>query len=271
MIRPKTCPPNIMSTVPSSDAASAVYIRKQKTLSAPVVQTNDVSEVSFGVGVGMHSPTMQRSSKSFVPRPTISNSESGTLRLSASNSSTRRVSFELQSGLRVQSANEQPKIPLDAPSFGNGASNANVAFNTADDWEAPRDHSAFLAMFSSAPQREIDTCIQFATHGGPMVKHSSRAHRTPVLCTFRLTKDCTRLVWAEASKPSDEKYGLETSSIMRVIVGAEAAIEFERSKSGSNSKTAALKMILLLEGDEKLRLEALDKVIFVLHGDVLRE
>ena len=258
-----------MSTVPSSDAASAVYIRKQKTLSAPVVQTNDMSEVSFGVGVGMHSPTMQRNSKSFVPRPTISNSESGTLRLGISNSSTRRVSFVLQSDLRVQSANEQPNIPLHAPSFGNGALNANVAFNTTDDWEAPRDHSTFVAMFASAPQREIDTCIQFATLGGPIVKHSSRAHRTPVLCTFRLTKDCTRLVWAEASKPTDEKYGLETSSIMRVIVGAEAAIEFERA--GSNSKTPALKMILLLEGDEKLRLEALDKVIFVLHGDVLRE
>lgn len=122
------------------------------------------------------------------------------------------------------------------------------------------DHSAFLNAFASAPQRDVDTCVHFAALGGPLVKYSSRANRAPVLCTFRLIDHGKRLVWAEATKPNDEKYGLETSSVVQVLVGAAAATAFENSAKGSNMKSINLKLVLLLQGDEKLRLEALDKV-----------
>ena len=52
---------------------------------------------------------------------------------------------------------------------------------------------------------------------------------------------------------------METSSIVKVLVGSAAAAEFDVSKQ-SNIKNAGLRLVLLLDGDEKLRLEALDKV-----------
>jgi hypothetical protein len=254
-----------MSTLAPSDASDAVYIRRQKAFIAPVVlPKEDCGEASFGVGVGMHSPTMHKNSRSFVPLSSIADSASVSSQLIAGGSFTKRVSFGLQK--EALSQNSRERIQATSITAGVFASHENRpnenpkhASRTVE-MDALPDQSAFLNLFASAPQRDVDTCIHFATLGGPLVKHSSRAHRPPVLCTFRLTDHGRRLVWAEAAKSNDEKYGLDTSSVEQVLVGAATAAAFENAGTGSNMKSVGLRLVLLLHGDEKLRLEALDKV-----------
>jgi hypothetical protein len=247
-----------MSSSVPSDAPMGVYIRKQKAAPATVARQVDDEESSFGKGVGMHSPTMQRGSNSFVLNPSIAKSGLVASRIIAA-SATRRVSFGLQS------ADVQLQIPRQQSSITSvsAVSAVDSIISLQNEYlggDTARDQSAFLKLFSSATQREVDVCVQFAMHGGPLVKHSSRAHRAPALCTFRLTNDYARLVWADAAKPGDEKYGLETESLLQVLVGAAAAAEAEGTSAGPSAKSPSLRLVLLLEGEEKLRLEALDKV-----------
>jgi hypothetical protein len=251
-----------MNTLAPSDVPAAVFIRKQKAISAPVVLENeDFEESSLGVGVGMHSPSMQRRTKSHVTRPVNANSGMITSWLSASSGPTKKVSFGLQSETSTRNAHEHDVRHQASPSFTENASLMGSKLSSNNfDGEVFRDQNAFLSLFLNTNQRELDTCIQFAMLGGPLVKHSSRAHRPPVLCNFRLINNCARLVWAEATRPEEEKYGLETSSISKVLVGAAAAAEIESPNTVRNIKPSTLRLVLLLEGDEKLRLEALDKV-----------
>lgn len=258
----------MMSSMVPTDASSAIYIRRQKATTAPVVHAKEDCDVSsFGVGVGMRSPSMQKIGKSFASHSSISNAGLVNSHLSAGSGLTKRVSFGLQHETVALNARERMQATPSThdartPHLGGDPikSPQTLSRTSSVDADTFFDQSAFLNTFSSAPQRDIDTCVHFAMHGGPLVKYSSRAQRPPILCTFRLIGDCKRLVWAEASKPDDEKYGLETSSVVQVLVGAAAAAEFETLNKGSNVKTANMRLVLLLHGDEKLRLEALDKV-----------
>jgi hypothetical protein len=215
----------------------------------------------------MHSPSMQRRTKSFASQPSNENSSLVTLRSSFVSGSTKRVSFGLQFEAHMRSAQDHDNtLPHAASSCVEDLPHASSnSVSSTLEAGASRDQSAFLTMFANTTQRELDTSIQFAMHGGPLVKHSSRAHRPPVLCTFRLINECTRLVWAEVSRPEEEKYGLETSAISDVLVGSAAAVEFQAPAVASNTRNVALRLVLLLEGEEKLRLEALDKVQTLLH------
>jgi hypothetical protein len=207
----------------------------------------------------MHSPTMQKRGKLSIPHSSIANL--GLVTSQHGSISTKRVSFGPQPAARGHaSAGPSNHSALYCAV---SESRTVAALDSSGKVESFSEESAFLTRFADAPQRDVDTCIQFAMLGGPLVKHSSRAHRPAVLCTFRLVNDCTRVVWAEASKPEEEKYGLETSSIVKVLVGSAAAAEFEVSKQLS-MKNAGLRLVLLLDGDEKLRLEALDKVAHTL-------
>jgi hypothetical protein len=198
---------------------------------------------------------MQKRGKLSIPHASIANL--GLVTSQHGSSSTKRVSFGPQPAAQGHAA----AAPSNQSAFYCAASESRAvaASNGPGTAQSISEESAFSTRFANAPQRDVDTCIQFAKLGGPLVKHSSRAHRPAVLCTFRLVNDCTRVVWAEASKPEEEKYGLETSSIVKVLVGSAAAAEFDVSKQ-SNIKNAGLRLVLLLDGDEKLRLEALDKV-----------
>ena len=252
-----------MNTSVPSDAPMGVYIRKQKAaVAAPVAQPVENDDASsFGKGVGMHSPTMQRKNTAFVPHPSFAKSGLAASRLSdvAAGGTTRRVSFGMQPA-ESQAHNLRQHATIASGPAVSAVDSAAPLKNEAVEDAAALDQSAFLKLFGSATQREVDTCIQFAMHGGPLVKHSSRAHKAPVLATFRLTNDYSRLVWAEASKPNDEKYGLETESLLQVLVGAAAAGAIEGCSAGASTKSPSLRLVLLLEGDDKLRLEALDKV-----------
>ncbi len=236
-----------------TSAPKSLYIRKQKAPSAPApaaCPNEDRDPSTLGAGVGMHSPTMQKRGKLSIPHASISNL--GLVTSQHGSSSTKRVSFGPQPA--AQGPSNQSAFYCAV-----SESRAVAASDGPGTAQSLSEESAFSTRFADAPQRDVDTCIQFAKLGGPLVKHSSRAHRPAVLCTFRLVNDCTRVVWAEASKPEEEKYGLETSSIVKVLVGSAAAAEFDVSKQ-SNIKNAGLRLVLLLDGDEKLRLEALDKV-----------
>jgi hypothetical protein len=257
-----------MKTSAPGDPTKDVYVRKQKAFATPCVRPNgDCKESSAGAGVGMHSPSMQRRTKSLASQLSNENSRLVTSRPSIGNGSTKRVSFGLQVEAQIRSAQDHANtLSQAASSCDKDAPNATSNFiSSAVEVDVSRDQSSFLTMFANTTQRDLDTSIQFAMHGGPLVKHSSRAHRPPVLCTFRLIKECTRLVWAEASRPEEEKFGLETSAISSVLVGAAAAAEFQAFSSVPNTRSVTLRLVLLLEGEEKLRLEALDKVHTLWH------
>jgi hypothetical protein len=207
----------------------------------------------------MRDPSMIRTAKTFSPRSSLANMGVVTAQLNAG--AAKRVSFSRDvqvddAGRLLGSAPAQSLAPAAVvePSF--TTPNAASSPSTLKE-RALREQIALQRMFASAAQRDRDMCLQFALHGGPLVKYSSRARRPPALCSFRLTPDCARLVWAEASKPGDERYGFDTSTLLQVLVGTAAAAEFE--SLDSNVKQHSLKLVLLLQGDEKLRLEALDK------------
>jgi hypothetical protein len=131
---------------------------------------------------------------------------------------------------------------------GNGDSDDETNYNmpaTSDQW---------VEEVKALSDEERKKQLQAAMKGGPMVKYSSRGRAT-ALMFFRLSADTDMLNWAPVTTPENLKYGLVMDQVVRIMPGPLASGQFQ---GASVKSKAELRMVIVLQEDQRLEVEALN-------------
>jgi len=131
---------------------------------------------------------------------------------------------------------------------GNGDSDDETNYNMPATWDQ------WVPEVQALSDDERKKQLQAAMKGGPMVKYSSRGRAT-ALMFFRLSADTDMLNWAPVTTPENLKYGLVMDQVVRILPGPLASGQFQ----GASAKSKAeLRMVIVLQEDQRLEVEALN-------------